>query len=76
MIAQALGQEMGPDFLSTVLGLEYAFSRYSDPYVREEAPDDDKDGEDDTRDEANEPGDDVRIDDYLEQHGFDRRGES
>ena len=31
---------------------------------------------DDTRDEANEPGDDVRIDDYLEQHGFDRRGES
>jgi hypothetical protein len=76
MITQALGQEMGAEFLSTVLGLEYAFSRYSDPYVRDEAPDDDKDGDEDMRDETQEPGDDVRIDDYLEQHGFDRRGES
>lgn len=70
LIEEALGQELGQDFISTVLGLEYALSRYSDPYVREDAPDSDED----SPDEEEAPGDDVRIDDYLEQHGFDRRG--
>lgn len=72
LIEQALSQELGQDFLSTVLGLEYALSRYHDPYVRDEPQDKDEADQDD--EEA--PGDDVRIDDYLEQHGFDRRSES
>ena len=71
MIEQALDQELGQDFISTVLGLEYALSRYNDPYHQEEA----QDGDDDAPDEHEAPGDEVRIDDYLEQHGFDRRSE-
>ena len=78
MIEQALAHDSGEDFISTVLGLEYALSRYDDPYVRQEAAEGDADGEDDAgdgHDDVGPTGDDVRIDDYLEQHGFDRRGE-
>ena len=72
MIAAVLGQALGEDFISTVLGLEYAIHRYNDPYVRDESSDTDEDDAD--GDEA--PNDEVRIDDYLEQHGFDRRSEA
>lgn len=67
LIEQALRQETGEDFLSTVVGLEYALRWFSgegeaDAPAGQEERDDDE-GLDHER----------RVEDYLEEQGFDRR---
>jgi hypothetical protein len=87
LVATALQEPLGEEFLALVVGLEYAFSRHAGngPAVsaddaREGGEDDGGDGADAAdRDGQGLDSDDVGADageqgeDYLEQQGFDRR---
>jgi hypothetical protein len=73
MVALALEQAEGDDFLSLVLGLEYALTRHKSG-GRDHA--DDGDRSDDARDGIEEDDGseaDAQGEDFLEQQGFDRR---
>jgi hypothetical protein len=81
---QALAEEGGEDFLSTVIGLEYmeylgnagvapagtAAAEEADGERRPRRDGDHDDGDGDDGEDA-----DALTDDFLEQQGFDRRGE-
>lgn len=78
MVALVLEQEGGDDFLSMVVGLEYAFTRHRSggaAGVDERESDEDADeGSGADHDEHNDAGQaEAEGEDFLEQQGFDRR---
>ena len=84
LVERALGEDAGPAFLATVVGLEYLLARQrgdAPAPAGPEAADGDRDGRDRRDDEGErEDGDDVDdlgdlSEDFLEQQGFDRRSE-
>lgn len=83
MVALVLEQEGGDDFLSMVVGLEYAFTRHRSGggAAGFDARESDEDSDEDAgegwgadRDEDNDAGQaEAEGEDFLEQQGFDRR---
>jgi hypothetical protein len=78
LVVQVRTHEQGEDFLATSVGLEYLHSMGVDTTVHAPQEEDDEDsGADD--DGFKDEGEDLprvdadATDDYLEQHGFDRR---
>lgn len=78
LIAQVRSHEQGEDFLATTVGLEFLHALGVDTAVYAPSADDDEDSDAD-HDEFKDEGEDLprvdadATDDYLEQHGFDRR---
>lgn len=70
MVALALEQAEGEDFLSLVLGLEYALTRHKSG-GRDDTDDDGHARDGDDEDDGSEA--DAQGEDFLEQQGFDRR---
>jgi len=83
MIAQVLAEPDGEDFLSTVLGLEFALAgerrgpaARANAEVDDDARDDDADQEredDEGDDDASSDDTEGMSEDFLEEQGFDRR---
>lgn len=73
MLEQALGNEQGETFLTTVAALEFAWARIAEPADDAPAGRDREEEREDEDDEDDEGDDERRVDDYLEGQGFDRR---